>query len=190
MNEVARRRELWFALLAVPATAALSLIVVMKATSAADVVGARQAGKHGDVRLTGATPGRAGVAVPAMLPGQTATRCVEVTAPAITADRAELRVYGESAGDLGRHLRLTVRRGDVGATCALPGVLTSVFAGPLDDLGHDFATGRGGHRPPNSGAAVPYLLEISLAERTPNSAQGMRAELDVLWEVRGGDVPR
>jgi len=164
-------------------TALASIVAVIGATAAADVGGGRHAGADAAITVAGAGRGHTGLGVPAMLPGQSVRRCVSVDAHQAE-DGSELRVFGAATGDLTPHLLLTIRRGTAGSTCAVPGRLTVVFDGPLDGFGQDFVAASPGH--PRSVHAVPYLVEVMLDESAPNSAQGMRADLDLLWEVNRG----
>lgn len=190
MSERARRWAFWALLVAIPTTALVSLVLVVSASSAAGVSAPPGAGWPGEIRLAGDDSSGLDLDVPAMLPGDVVEQCLSVSAVGGRSGVSELRVYGVASGPLADHLNISIWRGAVGGTCTAPGPMIEVFDGPLLDLGFDYATGSSGHRANASGSVVPYRVEVSLDDHAPNSAQGAAAELDLLWEVRGGARPR
>lgn len=183
MTETRRRQVLWIAMVAaVVVTAVGSAFAVLVATAAADLNP-----PDGD-----RSPGTAGarhsvtVAVPPLVPGDAATRCVEV----LDSDSAGVvRVHGIADGELVEHLSLSVGRGGSGRPCDRPGPLVDVYDGPLDRFGGDYAAGHDADVTLGAGPAVPYLLTVRLDEHAPNRAQGETASLEVTWEVRPAGHP-
>ena len=136
------------------------------------------------VTLTDDDFGGANFNVTNMLPGDTASDCIEVTYTGTTTSLAGLKLYGTSAGLLADDLDLVVQHGAVGESCAtaLP-TLTAVYSGDLDALGTNYATGANGFTPTAIGQMIPYFFDVTLDPLTPNTAQGDVASADFTWEV-------
>jgi hypothetical protein len=137
------------------------------------------------VTLTDDDFGGANFNVTNMLPGDTASDCIEVTYTGTTTDLADLRLYGTVAGLLGPDLTLDVQHGAVGETCAtaLP-TLTGVYSGDLSALGATYGAGSLGFTPTATSEMVPYFFDVTLKAATPNTEQGQTASADFTWEVR------
>ncbi len=190
MNEPTRRAFVWVALVVIVlATAAVSIAAVASASSAALREPARRQGAAG-ARLTDNDRGVAALELSALVPGQVSGSCIEVTYYGDPTTLISMRVFGRSSGALTPYMSLAVQQGEVGATCDVPGGLSEIYRGGLDDFGTDFATGSEAAVPTVTDEAIPFLFQVGLDELTPNSAQGARATLDLWWEVRAGNGVR
>lgn len=136
------------------------------------------------VTLTDDDGGAAMFTAANLIPGETATGCIEVTYTGSTTNLAALRVFGSSTGDLTNDLDLLIARGDAGSSCAAIGTTTSVYSGTLDAFGADYANGSAGLTPSATNETVAYQFDVTLDAATPNTEQGQTAEVDFTWEVR------
>ncbi|HWG98424.1 MAG TPA: hypothetical protein VNV66_03660 [Pilimelia sp.] len=154
----------------------------------------------GTVTLTDNIAGTAWFNATGIKPGDSDSKCVEVTYAGSLA--ADIRLYGANHsnvdqtlgagnGHLGNRINLTVQRGAVGATCAAQGPLTTIYAsGPLDTFrssytGYANGIGSSTHTwtpAGGSGEARPYVFSWTLTDF--NDAQGDTYEIDFVWEAR------
>lgn len=131
-------------------------------------------------------------AVAGLIPGDTLTRCVDVTYTGdATGDRLQsMRLYSTGdGGSLADYLTVRGAMGGVGSTCANPGSLTNAMTDmeidkfvkthPEYDKGIDL-----GWTPAKTGETRAFQFVFTLPESTPNDAQGLTARPSVTWEIR------
>jgi hypothetical protein len=174
----------------------VSLLVLRVSTAAfsAQTDNSGNAWAAGQVALSDSRgTGSAMFDVTGMVPGQTVSRCINVT---FTGDANPVRVslYAEDvAGDLAPHLNVTVTEGSVPdgsyPNCtgwsADHGV--TVNAMPLATMAttHDtWADGAGTWEPAAGTHSRGYRIDVTLDAATPESAQGDTAGATFTWEVR------
>jgi hypothetical protein len=119
-----------------------------------------------------------------MIPGDSATGCIQVSYTGSTLDLAGLRLYGTSGGDLADNLDLTVTHRGADSTCAVAGGTNAVFSGALDALGTDYAGGASGFTPTAANQTVAYDFTITLQSSTLDEAQSDTATAGFTWEVQ------
>lgn len=125
-----------------------------------------------------------------MVPGESATKCIEVTYAGSTpqAKLTEVKLYGTSSGDLGPYLDGTVSMGAAGSTCPSPAGAKSIGGtGKLPGLNAltNFDTGLGtGWTPEADGSKRAFVLKVTLPQATGNEAQGKSAASRLTWEVQ------
>ena len=100
MSERVRRWAFWMLVFAVPATALLSLVLIVNATSAAGISISNGDGRPGRIGLVGDDLLEVDLDVTAMVPGDIAERCFMISALGEPEGRSELRIYGGSSGPL------------------------------------------------------------------------------------------
>lgn len=124
-----------------------------------------------------------------MVPGESASKCVEVTytGSAPQSKLTEVKLYGTSSGDLAP-LDATVSMGPAGSTCPSPTGAKSIGGtGKLPGLNAltNFDTGLGtGWTPEANGSKRAFVLKVTLPAATGNEAQGKSAAARLTWEVQ------
>lgn len=167
-----------------------AFLMAFQATNAAFSAQTDSAGNSfaaGTVALTDNDGGSALFTVTDMVPGDTETRCIEVTYSGSV--DSEVHVFGAASGTgLDAYLDLTIERGD--GTCDVFGNATPVWTGTNGDLGSfvgaatDFATGVDAWQPTGGGPddMVPYRITVTLQD--DNNAQGLATSITFTWEAQ------
>ena len=124
-----------------------------------------------------------------LMPGDTGTRCIRVTANGTAP--ATVRLYGTGrslTGGLAAALTLTVRIGTGGTATSCTGFTSSstVYTGTLAGFTADgFATGLGSWQAPGKMATTrTYQLAWTLPTSAPLSAEGGSAAVSFVWEAQ------
>lgn len=142
------------------------------------------------VKLSSAATGR--LDVQNMVPGDSITRCVNVTydgtATAQQLDSVRLFAADRSGDALGDSLGLTVDMGAVGDTCQSLGATTAVVpsqtVSALSGAHGTYASAiDSGWTPSATGQTRPFRFTLTLSDTTPNELQGASAKLLFTWEV-------
>ena len=119
-----------------------------------------------------------------MIPGDSATACIQVKYTGSTLDLDGLRLYGTSTGDLADNLDLTVTHRGAASSCAVAGGTNAVYSGALDALGLNYAGGAAGFTPTAANQTVAYDFTITLQAATLDEAQTDTATAEFTWEVQ------
>lgn len=192
---------------AAPVAILLAGAMVWQASNAAFTSTTRNSGNSwstGQVALTDDDKGAAAFTVEDLVPGQTGTKCIEVTSNSTVP--GEVRTYVQnlaaSAAGLENHITLTVERGTGGTFNDCTG-FTPSDAMPqayslkqLSESNHDYATG---------GMNTAWDTEGTPGEKTTyrgtwefdasgmsqtqiDALQGARTSIDIVWELQS-DAP-
>jgi hypothetical protein len=131
-----------------------------------------------------------------MVPGQTETRCVNVTYEGSIADPSGVKLYSagyDDSGTLGSWLNITIEEGS-GATntaCAgftASGTIRSAVTLAAFDTGHtDYSNGVGSWDPSGTPETISYRFVVTLASNTPPEQEGASVTgFGLTWEVQAG----
>ena len=125
-------------------------------------------------------------------PGDSATRCIEVTKTGSLASAVKL--YGSGLGTtngLSTHLNISVDQG-TGAVSSgsctnfsALGTGASVYSGTLAGFtATNFAGGYGNWAPPSGSESRTFRFTYTLSSSAPNSTQGGTANVTFVWEAQ------
>ena len=182
----------------VTSLALISVLVVQVSSAAftAKTSNASNSWATGQVALTddAGDPAVAMFSVTGMLPGQTVTRCIEVTYTG-SADPGPVKLYATGADNgLGQYLDVTVTEGSgstfAAANCAGfvadPDPNAEIVSATLADFktSHGtFVNGAGIWDPTTTGDKRVYQFVVQLNAATPDSAQNANAAATFTWET-------
>lgn len=180
------------------ASLALISLLVLQVSSAAFTAKTSNSANSwatGQVALTddAGDPAVAMFDVSGMVPGQTVTRCIEVTYTG-SADPEPVKLYASGADSgLGQYLDVTVTEGsgstfgDCGGTfVADPAQGAQIVSATLADFktAHtNFSNGAGIWDPTTTGDKRVYQFVVQLNANTPDSAQNASAAATFTWET-------
>lgn len=131
--------------------------------------------------------------VAGMVPGQTETRCIEVTYNGTASSLNPIKLYSAldaNTLDLANYLNLQVEQGSGGAfgDCSTFTADSTIISGEtlaFTTANHtDYATGVGTFTPATSPASVSYRFTVTLDAATPNTSQGGNAAATFTWEIQ------
>jgi hypothetical protein len=178
---------------AVVAGLMVSGIVVLQSTNAAFSGVTTNSGDSwaaGTVVLSDDDSATAMFASGAIVPGQSAAKCIAVTYSGTLAGVVRMYVTGLT-GTLAPDLQLTVEQSTGGGfpDCSAfnSGAATQLFSGTLAAFAaqaYSFATGVGAWSPSGSGQTRVYRLTWTLSSSTANSQQGAVAGCGLVWEAQ------
>lgn len=147
----------------------------------------------GTVDLLDDDSGSALFALSNMVPGDSITRCIEVTYQGTVADPGPVRFYSGGYTDsaaLATHLDLLVEEGSGGdfGSCAGFAAAATIESDNLvgfDTAHTSYASGAGTWNPSATPDSRTYRITVTLASAAPDSAQGQSvADLVFVWEVQ------
>lgn len=188
---VNRRATLVRGAVVLAALAMVSLVVMTgsRAAFTATTVNNGSSLAAGDVKLTDDDANTVMFNLSGMKPGDTATRCINVTyTGSLTAD---VKLYGAVAGSgLAPYLTTTI---DIGSGAAGGAALsctgftggTNLHNGTLAAFGSantNYANGLGGFNGATNPTSKSYRVQVTLQNN--NAAQGKNATLDLTWEAQ------
>lgn len=128
-----------------------------------------------------------------LVPGQSVTRCIEVTYQGTIANPGAVRLYSGGlvdSGSLASELDLTVEEGTGGTFATCTGFNPSVVieSGTLADFDTDhtaYSSGVGSWDPSATPDSRTYRITVALSSSAANSAQGQSVTgLTFTWEVQ------
>ncbi|CAN5249316.1 hypothetical protein BH18ACT5_BH18ACT5_16450 [soil metagenome] len=128
-----------------------------------------------------------------LVPGQSVTRCIEVTYQGTIANPDAVRLYSGGlvdSGSLASELDLTVEEGTGGtfATCTGFNPSAVIESGTLADFDTDhtaYSNGVGSWDPSATPDSRTYRITVALSSKAANSAQGQSVTgLTFTWEVQ------
>lgn len=148
----------------------------------------------GDLVLTDDDSTNTMFSIAGMVPGQTATKCINITyaGSSTIADPAAVKMYAgfTDSGTFDTYLDLDIDYGssaDGGGTfsCTNYSETGGVYAGTLASLGTDYSSGSSVWDPSSAGETQSVEITVTLNASTPNSQQGESVTALVLtWEVQ------
>ncbi|MEX5303722.1 hypothetical protein [Kocuria sabuli] len=190
---------------AAPVAVLVAGVLVWQGSTAAFTATTRNAGNSwatGQVALTDDDAGRAGFTVESLVPGQTGSKCIEVTSNSTVA--GEVRAYVQnlsgSATGLEDRIRLQVERGTGGSfnSCEgftpVPGALPAQPLSTLAQVNRDYATGGAvwdteGRVGESSTYRGTWTFDTSgMTQSQIDALQGSRVSIDLVWELQS-DAP-
>jgi len=130
--------------------------------------------------------------VAGLLPGDTGSRCIEVTYSGAVTTPVEFYVPTlTDADDLGASLDLVITPGTgAGADCSsFVSGGAALYTGTLKALAaanHDYASGLTSWSPTGAGQKKVYEIAYTLSTGTPNNKQGKTATVTFQWETQAG----
>jgi hypothetical protein len=186
-------------LLATPVAVVATGALIFQASSEAFSATTRNAGNDwstGKVALTNDSAGSARFQVPNLLPGQTDTKCITVTAnatvPGVVKGYA-INPVTSTAG-LENHIVVSADAGNGGSFADCTGftkVSTEFTATPLSTImqANSYATGFGGWNVPTGTSARTYKITWTfdtsgMTQDQLNALQGSHTGLDFQWELQ------
>jgi hypothetical protein len=147
----------------------------------------------GSVELVDDDAEAAAFTVTNLTPGDSVTRCIEVTYQGSIADPRRIKLYSggyTDSGTLGEELNLRVRQGNGGtfATCAGFTSTGNVYNGTLsnfDATRTDYSNGAGNWNPSNTPVTRVFEIRLRLPNGATNAVQASSVtDLDFIWEVQ------
>lgn len=201
MNRPSQRTTKVVAALATPVALVAAGVLVFQASNAAFTGQTRNSGNEwstGSVNLTDDDNGQARFQVTNMLPGQTETKCVKVTANASVPSLVKGYTVNPvtSVQGLEDHIDITVRSGDGGTFADCTGFVSDgeITAGPtpLSTLAqaNTYETGIGGWdvaggAPESKTYQFTWTFDTTgLTQSQIDQLQGAKTGIDVQWEMR------
>lgn len=172
----------------------VSLLVLRVSAAAftAQTDNPNNAWQAGAVNLTDSRgTGSAMFNVSAMVPGQTESRCINVTYSG-TADPGAVKLFASSSGTLAQHLNVTVQEGSspsgaypscTGFTSAST-IVNSLALNTFSTDHANYGNGAGTWDPASGTHSRGYRVDVTLSASAPNSAQGTNAAATLTWETR------
>ena len=127
-----------------------------------------------------------------MVPGDSLTKCIEVTYTGTSYDLTAVRLYaslGTNVDSFANHLDITIEQGTGGsfANCSGFTSASTLFTGTLASLtstNTDYASGLTAWTPSAVSLDRVYRFTVVLGNDTPNSAQGDSATATFTWETQ------
>lgn len=182
------RAALWARWAAVPAALAVSAALVWQASTAAfndTTDNGTNNWSAGTVVISDDDSGAAMFNATALKPGDTASRCIEVTYTGSLA--ASVKLYASASGTLGSYLDLTVQQGTGGTSGSCAGFTadSTLYTGTLAGFASsasNYGSGVGTFAPTASGQKKSYRITYTVQDN--NAAQGTTASATFTWEAQ------
>jgi hypothetical protein len=189
---ITTRQSRLAAWIALPLAVVASGAVIATASYAAFSASTDNAGnswRTGAVALQDDDQGLALFDVADLVPGDTGSNCITVTADTSKASTVKLFTADNLDEDaVAQHLGMTVERGALGTggDCSTFTASSTVHDGTLASLATatSFATGLDSWTPSTGTDAATYRFSYELDPATPNTAQGAAAGTTFVWEAQ------
>lgn len=132
--------------------------------------------------------------VSGMIPGQTETRCIQVTYTGTASAITPIKLYSAlttNENNFANYLNVTVEQGSgatFGGSCAgfspTATIVNNLTLATMATNIKDFGSGVGTFIPPATGSTVSYRFTVNLDNATPNTSQGNTAGATFTWEIQ------